>query len=270
MQCELFAGAAKCDTTKGEEVGRITVDAVGGLLSVNLLDGWTFADLHVFVGDEPLPRGNNGRFTQAPGQFPYTYEYDPAINDALVDIDALAEGLFLIVHLSICPEPTEPSSAPTIAPQSTTKPSSLPSDLPSVEPTDFDPNLDDPDTAEPSAAPTELVCETSFVACDPLHFCFLDDQLMDFNGDGQSDFNRWGWSNFVEDVGVVDTFTCDIVAAAPDCDLGVGIVVGTFTLDYTTNLVTWNVTDPSWGKPRAVMRLGCCVVLSLAHFPLVP
>ena len=63
-------------------------------------------------------------------------------------------------------------------------------------------------------------CETSFAYGGT---CFLD---VDADGDGEGDFNRWGWYVPVSE----GTQTFDVYAAAGQCDINKGTLVGTLTV----------------------------------------
>jgi hypothetical protein len=79
--------------------------------------------------------------------------------------------------------------------------------------------------------------ETAFAYdCDIYANCFLD---IDEDGDGNGDFNRWGWSNGALGVG---TYYFDIYAGAGQCDISKGTLVGLLTVDYdgSTATVTYN------------------------------
>ncbi|MDL1979438.1 MAG: hypothetical protein LWX52_15350 [Deltaproteobacteria bacterium] len=70
---------------------------------------------------------------------------------------------------------------------------------------------------------------------------FLD---IDEDGDGNGDFNRWGWSNGPVGHGI---YTWDIYAGAGQSDITKGTLVGTLTVDYneSTATVTFNMTPGS-------------------------
>ncbi|ADE15573.1 hypothetical protein Nhal_2488 [Nitrosococcus halophilus Nc 4] len=70
--------------------------------------------------------------------------------------------------------------------------------------------------------------------------CFLE---YDLNQDGQNDFNRWGWSNGPLAPG---SYTFDLYAAAGQCDLTKGTLIGTLTVEYDglAATVTYHVNPP--------------------------
>lgn len=90
----LFAGAGQCDLNKGTFVGTVHItfsdDKSISYDNVNLIDGWELKELHLYSGDEPLPRKKKGDWTVAPGQ--YT-NYG--------DVDGNGE-VYVIVHADVC------------------------------------------------------------------------------------------------------------------------------------------------------------------------
>ena len=86
------------------------------------------------------------------------------------------------------------------------------------------------DCDEPPPEPPEE-CETAFAYSDD-GTCFLD---IDSDEDGVADFNRWGWTIPVTD-GTSETF--DFYAAAGQCDLTKGTLVGTVTVSYSNGFAT--------------------------------
>ncbi len=77
--------------------------------------------------------------------------------------------------------------------------------------------------------PSVVTCETAFaLAGDGTETCFID---ADFDGDGADDgFNRWGWSNGPLAPG--SSREWPVYAAAGQCNLGNGELVGHLTVDY--------------------------------------
>jgi hypothetical protein len=92
--------------------------------------------------------------------------------------------------------------------------------------------VDCDDGTEP---PTGHADETAFAWGDT---CFLD---IDADGDGNGDFNRWGWTigPLSPDAG---TLSSNIYAGAGQCDLTKGTLVGELTVDYEGSTVTVTYT----------------------------
>jgi hypothetical protein len=70
-EMELWAAAGQCDNSKGSLVGTVTVEYVGGIVTehYNVELPYLLQETHFFAGYEMFPRGSNGRFTIAPGQY---------------------------------------------------------------------------------------------------------------------------------------------------------------------------------------------------------
>jgi hypothetical protein len=83
-------------------------------------------------------------------------------------------------------------------------------------------------------------CETAF-AYGAAATCFLD---IDEDEDGTSDFNRWGWTNFITESG---TYTFDTYAGAGRCDITKGTLVGDLTVVYDEAAGTATVTFATSG-----------------------
>ncbi|TVZ59803.1 putative secreted protein (Por secretion system target) [Flavobacteriaceae bacterium MAR_2010_105] len=103
---QLYAGAGKCELSKGTNVGTATVDYSGGYITVNYnitTPGYAMNEAHVYIGCEPYPT-HNGVNTVAPGQFnfnpgglDYVYNYQVGPIEASGDI-------YIIVHAVVCEE----------------------------------------------------------------------------------------------------------------------------------------------------------------------
>jgi hypothetical protein len=80
---ELWAGAGLNNLSNGVLVGMVYVDYDGDCVNVTyeLDDGYHLEEIHLWVGDEVLPRDKYGRFTNAPGQFPYGTSFDSGAKD---------------------------------------------------------------------------------------------------------------------------------------------------------------------------------------------
>ena len=75
-------------------------------------------------------------------------------------------------------------------------------------------------------------CETAFAYGDESARCFLS---IDEDGDGEGDFNRWGWTNGPLAEGF---YTFPILAGAGQCDQSHGTYVGELTVSYTAGTAT--------------------------------
>ncbi len=88
----LWAGAGQCDTGKGMLVGSVDVayndasDTV--VVNIDLDEGYTLCESHVYAGDAQVPKNKKGKPTVAPGQ--YYIEAD------------LVDEIYVIVHAVVC------------------------------------------------------------------------------------------------------------------------------------------------------------------------
>ncbi|MCA9705125.1 MAG: hypothetical protein KDK70_04645 [Myxococcales bacterium] len=97
----------------------------------------------------------------------------------------------------------------------------------------FNMHLECKDEPEPPPPPV-ATCETAFaLAGNGDETCFIG---ADFDGDGNDDgFNRWGWSNAVSPG---THMQWPVYAAAGQCNLGNGELVGHLTVDYDGSSAT--------------------------------
>lgn len=101
----LYAGAAKCDITKGSLAGYLTLEYRNTTADVHFYStgDYVLDETHLYIGAGMFPI-NNGVETVAPGQYPYIHD-DLAImttTDAYsVSIDP-AGPMYLIGHATVC------------------------------------------------------------------------------------------------------------------------------------------------------------------------
>lgn len=85
----LFAGAGKNDTTKGSNVGNVTItnDENNLFVTYNITaSGWTLTEFHVYAGI-------NNQSTSAPGQFPYSGELGAGVTSYTLTIPLASIGV---------------------------------------------------------------------------------------------------------------------------------------------------------------------------------
>jgi hypothetical protein len=106
---ELYAGAGRCDTSKGTDVGRVTVSYRNGTAVVTFItegtnpvtgQPYTMADAHAYVGTELLPL-NNGAFTVAPGQYPQVLSEAGNKTSVTFTFTGLSGPVHLVAHTSV-------------------------------------------------------------------------------------------------------------------------------------------------------------------------
>ncbi|MCG9970081.1 T9SS type A sorting domain-containing protein, partial [Christiangramia crocea] len=112
--------------------------------------------------------------------------------------------------------------------------------------------------------PECMVCETAFAKRNDTpdspnrSYCFIDERPDETNFNWTLDFdaNRWGWTNFISiSEFTVDndyTFSMDLYAAAGQCDINKGTLVGSVDVTYTgdeeggTVSVSYNMLPGYW------------------------
>jgi hypothetical protein len=99
----LYAGAGQCDITKGTKVGVMNVIYNAGTATVYIdMDSpYTLKETHLYIGNDMLPM-NNGKYTVAPGQYPYKHEDLVAADKDKYVITGLSGGLYIILHATVC------------------------------------------------------------------------------------------------------------------------------------------------------------------------
>lgn len=102
---DLYSGAGHCDTEKGTLVGFLTInyDEIIGTAEIGfeMLDGFVLSETHLYIGNEPYPKDQNGNYTVAPGQFPYQNDLDGVESDSYT-INDLIGDIYVIGHGVVC------------------------------------------------------------------------------------------------------------------------------------------------------------------------
>ena len=103
-QFDLYAGAAQCDITKGTLVGSVTLEYMDNNATVNyeMVGGYFLEEVHIYVGNEILPRDHKDRFTVSPGQFPHVNENLNGATTYSYTFTNLTGGVFVIAHAVAC------------------------------------------------------------------------------------------------------------------------------------------------------------------------
>ncbi|NNK82480.1 MAG: T9SS type A sorting domain-containing protein [Flavobacteriaceae bacterium] len=261
---ELWAGAAQCDTDKGELAGEVIVEYEDGFVTItyNTFQGYVLDEAHLYVGNEAYPFANDGSFTVAPGLYPYnsevlngesTHSFGPIAVSDIVD-----NGINIIAHAVVCndlgnDDPDNPTSNGVILNGN--------SDITDVTyswtgPNGFTSNEQNPEvfvegvytltvTTLNGCSDSDTVevikedcennnnedCETAFAMNGSDSRCFLEDE-----------FDRWGWTNYFAEEG---TYTMELWAGAAQCDINIGELVGEVIVEYEDGFVTitYNIFD---------------------------
>ncbi len=103
---EIWAGAGQCDLSKGMHVGTLEVEYNGSTVTVtyNMLDGYKMSETHLFVGNDLLPKMKNGKYTAAPGQYPYKSGYPNGATTDTYTIEDVSGEIYIIAHGVACDE----------------------------------------------------------------------------------------------------------------------------------------------------------------------
>jgi hypothetical protein len=96
----VYAGAGQCNLANGQLVGYVHVTYDGATLVVTVVPPLQdiLQSVHLYVGPEPLPEGNNGQPTTAPGQYPVV----DSTPDPSYAFPGLAGTVYLIFHAEVC------------------------------------------------------------------------------------------------------------------------------------------------------------------------
>lgn len=100
-QFAIYAGAGRCDTSKGTLVGTLSVSYAGGQATVtyNVSSPYYMTESHLYVGSEPLPR-NNGLYTVAPGQYAQIHDLGTATTDSY-SVTGLTGTVYVVAHATV-------------------------------------------------------------------------------------------------------------------------------------------------------------------------
>jgi hypothetical protein len=100
---KLYAGAAQCDLSNGEKVGwlKINYDGSTAVVTYHMYYGHKMDETHLYVGNEPLPRDNQGDYTVAPGQFPLKHDLNNAWTDQYT-VEGLSGEIYVVAHAVVC------------------------------------------------------------------------------------------------------------------------------------------------------------------------
>ena len=103
-QFEIYAGAGGGEPGDGTLVGLLTIDYDGAtaIVTYDMYAGFYMTATHLYVGTEPFPRGTNGKYTVAPGKYPF--QHDP-LNDEPTDtytVTGLSGEIYVVAHAVVC------------------------------------------------------------------------------------------------------------------------------------------------------------------------
>jgi hypothetical protein len=102
---DLYAGAAKCDTSKGDKVGEVIVTYNNGKVAVEykMSYGYSMSEAHVYIGCEPYPT-KNSKQTVAPGQFTFNADKLDHSSGIIVSTpdQSISGDIYIIAHAVTC------------------------------------------------------------------------------------------------------------------------------------------------------------------------
>ena len=99
----LYAGAAQCNTEKGEHVGNVSISYGGGTMVVTYttFDGFSMSEVHVYVGTGKYPMQGK-KATVAPGQFTFNAASLDRVVEYTVTFTNVSGPVWVIAHAVTC------------------------------------------------------------------------------------------------------------------------------------------------------------------------
>ncbi|WP_339629603.1 HYR domain-containing protein [uncultured Maribacter sp.] len=115
---DLYAAAGQCTISNGALVGNVEVIYTDGTVEVTVstLSGYKMTVAQLYVGTEILPTDNNGRFTTAPGQYPYSDTVEGDFNTFTFESVNVGNpgNFYVVLHADVCPNVTVPSKTASV------------------------------------------------------------------------------------------------------------------------------------------------------------
>jgi hypothetical protein len=99
----IYAGAGQCNIGVGVHIGTLTVNYAPptAIVTYTMFNGNILNSTHLYVGNQILPR-KNGKFTTAPGQFPYKHNYLNGVPSDTFTISGLSGNIYVVAHSDAC------------------------------------------------------------------------------------------------------------------------------------------------------------------------
>jgi hypothetical protein len=99
----IYAGAGQCNIDNGTYVGTVTVNYVPPTATVtySTINGYVLNATHLYVGNQILPK-KNGKYTTAPGQFPYKHQNLGGVTTDTYIINGLSGNIYIAAHSEVC------------------------------------------------------------------------------------------------------------------------------------------------------------------------
>lgn len=99
----MYAGAGQCNISNGTYVGTLAVSYAPptATITYTVLNGYALNETHLFVGNQILPL-KKGKYTTAPGQFPYKHENLNGATSDTYTISGLSGNIYIAAHSVVC------------------------------------------------------------------------------------------------------------------------------------------------------------------------
>ncbi|UCC54331.1 MAG: hypothetical protein JSV68_10255, partial [Anaerolineaceae bacterium] len=113
---DVYAGAGRCDLTKGTLVGTLSVDYDGSTATVSFNTSgtnpdtglpYTMVETHLYVGSELLATDVNGDFTVAPGQYLTIHDELANVTSDSYTISGLSGDIYVVAHATVAGFPVD-------------------------------------------------------------------------------------------------------------------------------------------------------------------
>ncbi len=99
----IYAGAGQCNIANGTLVGTLNVVYGGGTATITYTMGSNclLNETHLYVGNDILPK-KKGKYTTAPGQFPYKHENLNGVSSDTYTITGFSGNIYIAAHSVVC------------------------------------------------------------------------------------------------------------------------------------------------------------------------
>ena len=97
----LYAGAGKCEISKGQYSGDVLINYNNGTVTVTFtaVDGSSFLETHLHVGKDKLPKKDNGKYTAAPGEYTNNDDVISSSDTQVVyQVSGLSGDIYVVAH----------------------------------------------------------------------------------------------------------------------------------------------------------------------------
>ncbi len=100
---EIYAGAGRCDLSKGAFVGMLTVfyDGASAFVSYDLFHPYVLEETHLYIGSDILAEDVNGNPTVAPGQYPTIHDNLGGVGSDSYTVTGLSGAINVVAHVTV-------------------------------------------------------------------------------------------------------------------------------------------------------------------------